>query len=70
MLLKNDKDGNIRPLNITWEDDTVFEIDLVRSVCRAASTKVGGLGMRYTVVIEGQETFLFHEEDKWFVEAK
>ena len=39
--------------------------------CRAASTKVGGTGIRYTVQICGKPTFLFDEENgKWFVEAK
>ena len=32
--------------------------------------KVGGGGIRYTVQIRGKESFLFHEGDKWFVEAK
>ena len=37
----------------------------------AASTKVGGTGIRYTVQICGKPTFLFDEENgKWFVEAK
>ena len=44
---------------------------LGRLVCRAASTKVGGTGIRYTVQICGKPTFLFDEENgKWFVEAK
>ena len=30
----------------------------------------GGDGIRYTVMIRGKESFLFHEGDKWFVEAK
>ena len=39
--------------------------------CRAASTKVGGTGLRYTVMICGKETYLFDEENgKWFVEGK
>jgi hypothetical protein len=25
-------------------------------------------GIRYTVLIRGKESFLFHEGDKWFVE--
>lgn len=70
VILKNDKEGEIRPLSIIFEDDVTYEIDRVKSKCRAASTKVGGCGMRYTVAICGKETFLFHEEDKWFVEAK
>ena len=48
-----------------------YEIDRVRQAVRAASTKVGGTGIRYTVSICGKDTFLFDEENgKWFVEAK
>jgi len=48
-----------------------YEIDRVIQKCRAASTKVGGTGIRYTVQICGKPTFLFDEENgKWFVEAK
>jgi len=38
--------------------------------CRAASKKVGGGGIRYTVMIRGRESYLFQEGNKWFVEAK
>ncbi len=38
--------------------------------CRAASQKVGGGGIRYTVLICGKESYLFQEGNKWFVEAK
>ena len=70
VVLRNDKSGFIRPLEVTWEDGQKFEVDRVRHICRAASTKVGGCGIRYTVSICGKDTFLFHEDDKWFVEAK
>ena len=64
-------DGSCRPETIKFENDHIYEIDRVKHCCRAASTKVGGTGIRYTVVILGKETFLFDEENgKWFVEAK
>lgn len=64
-------DGTARPRKIKFEDGEVYEIDRVRHRCRAASTKVGGTGLRYTVMICGTETFLFDEENgKWFVEGK
>ena len=64
-------DGSCRPNSITFEAGETYHIDRVRYVCRAASTKVGGNGLRYTVVISGIETFLFDEQNgKWFVEAK
>ena len=68
------KDGSVRPRFIKWEDangdEHNYEIDRLKSVCRAASTKVGGCGIRYTVMICGKETYLFDEDGKWFVEAK
>ncbi len=70
VVLRNDKEGAIRPLSIEFEDGEIYEIDRLRFVCKAASTKVGGCGTRYTVVICGKETYLFNEDDKWFVEAK
>ena len=64
-------DGTMFPRIITWEDGEKYEIDRVIQKCRAASTKVGGTGIRYTVQICGKPTFLFDEENgKWFVEAK
>lgn len=70
VVLRNDTLGNLYPLLIAWEDGRKFEVDRVKHVCRAASTKVGGCGIRYTIVVRGRETFLFHEDNKWFVEAK
>ena len=64
-------DGILRPLSIIWTDGTRYTVDAVRSCVRAASRKAGGTGLRYTVVIRGQETFLYYEENyRWFVEAK
>ncbi len=65
-----DEEGGLHPRLIRWKDGLVFQIDQVLFKCRAASKKVGGGGIRYTVIIRGRESFLFHEGDKWFVEAK
>ena len=63
-------EGDVRPNTIKFEDGTVYEIDRSRHRCRAHATKVGGTGIRYTVVIRGKETYLFEDEGKWFVEAR
>lgn len=63
-------DGKLVPLSIAWEDGHEYEIDRVLNVCRAASLKAGGAGIRYTVRIGGTETYLFLEENKWFVERR
>ena len=62
--------GDVRPNTIKFEDGMVYEIDRLRHRCRAHATKVGGTGIRYTVVIRGQETYLFEDDGKWFVEAR
>ena len=65
-----DTDGNIIPTQIIWKDERVFSIDRIIDVRRRASTKAGGVGIRYTVRIGGKEKFLYYEEPRWFVEAK
>lgn len=75
VLLIVDTDGKNRPYRIKFEDDPVYEnqvfkVDKVKDVRRAASLKVGGTGIRYTVIICGKESYLFNDENKWFVEAK
>ncbi len=65
-----DENGNIRPRTIKWSDGRTYVIDRLKHIRRAASTKVGGCGIRYTVVILGKETYLFQEDEKWFVEGK
>ena len=65
-----DTEGRITPLSLTWEDGTVFEIDRVRDCRLAASLKAGGIGMRYTVRIGNQQSYLYYEDPRWFVEAK
>ena len=63
-------EGELRPKTITWVDGRIYEIVRTLHKVRAASTKVGGCGIRYTVVIDGKERFLFREEDRWFVEGR
>ncbi len=64
------EEGELRPRSITWVDGRIYEIMRILHKVRATSTKVGGCGIRYTVVIDGKERFLFREEDRWFVEGR
>lgn len=65
-----DEDGVIYPRYIRWSNGKLFQIDQLLYKCRAASSKVSGGGIRYTVLIRGRQTYLYHEGNKWFVEAK
>lgn len=64
------KQGVFYPMSIIWFDGKVYAVDKFIQAERRAATKVGGTGMRYRVVIEGRDRYLFREDDRWFVEAK
>lgn len=70
VIAKFDTDGKITPHSFEWEDERVYEIDEITDVCRAASLKVGGVGFRYTCMVCGKQTYLFLEDNRWFVEGK
>ena len=73
------EDGRMRPREITWEDGRKFEIDRVSEIRQAAAMKAGGQGDRYTVWINGHQSYLYFERSpnlhgekigRWFVERK
>ena len=64
-----DRDGNIVPRCINWDDGRHFDIDRVTDVRYAASLKAGGAGIRYTCRIRNHEKYLFLEENRWFIEG-
>ena len=68
--LKVSPDGSVRPVSILWEDGEVYNVDRLKKRIPASSLKVGGRGMRYTVVMQGRERYLFEENGRWFVERK
>lgn len=70
VMLKVSPEGDIRPVNITYIDGITYEIDRLKQRGRAHATKVGGTGIRYTIVVGNKETFLFEDEGKWYVEGK
>ena len=69
VYLEMDENGKKTPKSIVYNDQK-FEIDRVLDVRIAPSMKVGGVGERYTIRIDGKETYIFLENNKWFVEEK
>ena len=65
-----DTEGKMLPMRIFWEDGTVYDVDRVSDVRRAASLKAGGQGIRYTIRVKGKQTYLYYENPQWFVEGK
>lgn len=71
VLAEFTKEGRLMPKRIRWNDGREYDITRVKDVCRAASLKAGGAGLRYTCVVSGVDCYLFYEENnKWFMEAK
>lgn len=60
-------DGRVELKGVRYKDK-VYPVDRVIRRVRAASTKAGGVGIRYTVCISGRQVSLFDEENgRWFV---
>jgi hypothetical protein len=79
VLATFDVEGTIQPIEITWVDGRTYTIDRILEVSQAAALKAGGQGIRYTIRIMGQESYLFFERSsliggnnlgRWFVERK
>lgn len=72
-------DGVMLPKEIIWEDGTRYEIDRVKQIDQASARRAGGQGDRYTIMVQGKETYLFFERStnlngnnigRWFVERR
>lgn len=63
-------DGSVRPRTIIMADGPTFDIDEVKQVTHPRSLRGGELATRYTIKIKNQETFLFCDDGRWFVEMK
>ena len=73
------EDGQVYPKSLVWEDGTRYIIDKVTDIRQAAAMKAGGQGDRYTIIINGKQSYLFFERStnlygnvigRWFVERK
>ena len=73
------EDGTMLPRELTWEDGEKFEIDRIIDIRQAPALKAGGQGDRYTIMVQGKQSYLFFERStnltgnvigRWFVERK
>ena len=74
-----DKKGQMYPRVIHWEDGKKYEVDKVMFVRPAPAARAGGQGDRYTIRMNGRETYIFFEHNveygsqipgRWFVERR
>ena len=68
VIAKMNEIGKVIPIKIIWEDGRVFEIDRILDIRKAASTKGGGKGIRYTIKIKDQQRYIWLDEYFWFIE--
>ena len=77
VMLHVDREGNMYPFKLQWEDGRWFDIDRVLDVRPGPAHKAGGQGDRYTVRISNQQRVLFFQHTtrpegqipgRWFVE--
>lgn len=70
VVSRTEVDGRVVPLKIVWEDGRTFTVDKVLDCRQAVSRKVGGTGLRYTIRVHNESTYLWYERPRWFVEGK
>ena len=63
-------DGRVVPISVRWENGKWYSVDRILDIHRAVSPRTGTGGLRYTVNIGKQQTFLFLDQDRWFVERR
>lgn len=72
-------DGLMLPRSLVWEDGQRYKIDRVSQIKPAAAMKAGGQGDRYTIWVNGKQSYLFFERNssltgnnigRWFVERR
>ena len=73
------EDGLMLSRTIRWEDGTKYKIDRVTDIKQAGAMRCGGQGDRYTVYINGKQSYLYFERScsltgnrlgRWFVEKR
>ena len=79
VFLEVSPEGQMLPREIVWEDGHRYEIDRVIDIRPAYAAKAGGQGDRYTIKVDGKQTYLYFERStnlsgniigRWFVERK
>lgn len=68
VITEIDKYGNLRPLYIRWDNNELFKIDKIIE-SRQAVSEVGGNGLLFIVLIQGNRRKLFYEINRWFIES-
>ena len=69
VVATHDIDGAVRPQKIVLATGPVYEIEDSREAA-PGKAHTGELARRYVVKIQGKETYLYRDGERWFVEMK
>ena len=58
------------PLKVRLPDGRSYRIDYAGKPAQAAALKAGGQGLRYEVRVMNKTTYLYLDNDIWFIEEK
>ena len=61
--------GVVIPQILIWENGKKYAIDKVLDIRKKASTKGGGMGLRYTCRFRNHERYLWLDGYVWFIEV-
>lgn len=67
IVVRENKDGEILPVYLIWEDGHPYEVQSILSKERKNS-EAGGGGICYLCMIDGKRRNLYLEKNKWFLE--
>ena len=79
VLVEFTEEGLMLPRTIVWEDGEKFKVDRVLDIKQATAMRCGGQGDRYTIVVNGQQSYIYFERNaslmgnnigRWFVERR
>lgn len=79
VFVEHTTEGLMLPRTIVWEGGLKYDIDRVIDIRPAYAAKAGGQGDRYTIQVNGAQTYLYFERSsnpidtkigRWFVERK
>lgn len=70
VTVRFDAEGKMRPIEIEIDEAHKYQIDRIKDVRRAACQSAGGVGDRYTCLIQGQEAHLWFGDGRWWVALK
>ena len=64
-------EGKVLPQRFKWDFDgneRHYDIDKILEIKQTYAPNVGGLAIRYKVLVGGREKYLWYEGPAWFVE--